>query len=255
VMAQTSSYVSTLKEFLSLSGNSNVSPDKMKSTLQVLNQAQYGQLTLAQSEKLIDEYLSTQYETDMYEKVLAPIFQRHASEEDLKKQIAALKTPAGKQYTEHLNAASTGIGMMLGLSVLTLLTDDDDSDDSDSEVECPQSYRDLFDKYYAASKTEQVMGGVMNTLVKTMSEKLDDKKMLEKFSKAMTDNLKQYSLTCFVEAMTEDDLKFGLKLFEDPAGKHIQDASIDMMSDITNLGLTAVSSYTEWLKSKGIKAQ
>jgi len=255
VMAQSSSYVSTLKELLSLTKSSNLDAEKMKKTLQALNQSKYSQLTLAQSEKLIDEYLSSQYEADVYEKVLAPIFQKHASEEDLKKQIAVLTTPEGKLYTEHLNAASAGVGLMLGMSVLTLLTDDDGSGDETSEEECSQSYRDLFNKYYDASRIEQMLSGVMNTLVSNMKDRVDDQKILEKLSKGMQHNLKKYSLTCFVEIMTEDDMKFGLKMFEDPAAKHIQDATVEMTSNIVQLALSSVNCYTEWLQAKGISAQ
>lgn len=255
VMAQSSSYVSTLKEYLTLTQSSNLDTEKMKKTLQALNQSKYSQLTLAQSEKLIDEYLSSQYEADVYEKVLAPIFQKHASEEELKKQIAVLTTPEGKLYTEHLNAASAGVGLMLGISILTLLTDDDGSGDETPEEECSQSYRDLFNKYYDASRIEQMLSGVMNTLVSNMKDRVDDQKILEKLAKGMQHNLKKYSLTCFVEIMTEDDMKFGLKMFEDPAAKHIQDASLEMSGNIVQLALSSVSCYTEWLQAKGISAQ
>lgn len=261
VMAQSSSYVSTLKEFLSLTDNSSTDHEKMKTTLQTINKTQFSHLSLSESDKLVDEYLNNQFDVDMYEKVLVPIFQRHASEEELRLQIALMKSDAGKLYTEHTNAASAAVGMALALSVMsTVMSELTEGEEDNSAIDeltkdCPKSYKELFDKYYAASKMEQMMGSVMNSLVSAMSEKMDDKNIIEKFAKSMKENLQPITMGCFYEIVTEDDLNFGIKMMTTPAGQHVQAATIEMSNDIMGLGTSIITNYTEWLKSKGIKAQ
>ena len=99
------------------------------------------------------------------------------------------------------------------------------------------------------------MGSVMNSLVSAMSKKMDDKNIIGKFAKSMKDNLQPITMGCFHETVTEDDLNFGIKMMTTPAGQHVQAATIEMSNDIMGLGTSIITNYTEWLQSKGIKAQ
>ena len=53
--------------------------------------------------------------------------------------------------------------------------------------------------------------------------------------------------------MTTDDLKFGIKMFQTDAWKHIMQSQNKLMSDAQNLGMTIMTSYVLWLTGQDVE--
>ena len=53
--------------------------------------------------------------------------------------------------------------------------------------------------------------------------------------------------------MTMDDLKFGIKMFQTDAWKHIMQATAKMMSDPQKSGMAIMTSYVFWLTGQDVE--
>ena len=260
------SYESLLKEFMTMGGTTTKTIDvsSMTPMLLELNKKLLGDNDKERSEQLVEEYASSQLEQDLMSNILAPIFKDAISEQELQELVTTLKTPEGKQWKEHSDKAYEAGGMAIALSALGVMySDSKQAKDMTPDEKCPKSYQELFDQYYEKSKIEQAVSTMMQKMVPPeVLQKAKDEKAKKKFDEFMgyiKRNMKPMMLNCAFEAMTTDDLTYGISLFSNPAySKFIEmSASLyDIKSPmVQKLGMSMLQSYASWLQQKGVTLQ
>ena len=121
-------------------------------------------------------------------------------------------------------------------------------EDIKPDPSCPKTYISMFYKYFELSN----LASVVDQMGNMFGDKKDDPKVI-KFMTYLKKNIRTIYLNNSYGTMTMDDLKFGMKVYQTDAWKHMMQAQSKMVSDPQKLGMGIVMGYILWLTEQGVE--
>ena len=254
------SYEKLLREYCSLTNSTSQLLDSVKSKalLQELNKMVLSGEDLKRADQLAEEYLKTQFQDDLFHHVFMPMYQETVSEQDFRELVTLLKTKEGKQWNTHNETTFQVMVFAMSFSAISFMLNDDEKLEEEAiDSECPKSFQNLFDQYYESSRNDQILNTTFQMMLPSVLEEKSvnkkGKEMIEKFLNYFKNNMKVMMLNSAYKIMTEDDLKFGINMFQKPSYQKVIDATMNGMTDKQKIGVAMVTAYVGWLHDeKGI---
>ena len=223
--------------------------EKMGEALKLLNQELIKNYNGKTSEELVSNYMKTQFLNDMVECMLVPCVKEFVTVDELKQITAVMSSREGKLFQEHQKKLNESANFEeIGKSLMETIIAGQEPEDIKPNPTCPKSYVSTFNKYYE--------GSGLNSVVDQMGNMFGDKKddpSVQKLIAFLKKNMQTIYLNGSYGTMTMDDLKFGIKMFQTDAWKHIMQSQNKLMSDARNLGMTIVLSYVLWLAGQDVE--
>ena len=230
----------------------NRTPETMGTALKQMNAGVITNYDPEKSDQLVEKYLNEKFYDQMTEAML-PYLEKNITVDDLKYLTEQMLTPAGKVFQEHqtiLNAKANQFEKMGQDAAMKVVAGETPT--PIQPVECPESYKQLFDQYYAESKLTDAMKPFFDSMAGTLLNE-SQKAVMEKMKNYFTDNLPICYLNASYGIMTEDDLRFGTQLYKTDAWKNEMKAMKGAMSHAQELGMSVVMGYLGWLKTQGVE--
>jgi hypothetical protein len=210
------------------------------------------------AESKVNEYLKKYCMEDCIE-VLLPYFTDSLSLDDVKFLGKYCDTPKGRLAAKHaaeLNKSSYTEVEELGTSVMMSLMLDVPVDPVET-VNCPASYREIYNEYYEKTSADKMVSDIIKVLETTLGTEVtntDDesvrmiKKAIKGYGDYMSKNFKEILLSCCYGLLTEDDLKFYVGLVTTPAGRKYMNCASKLTEDPEKLGVAIISKFVIWIQ-------
>ena len=231
--------------------------EQLLKILTQLNKSIAPELDDDNSQQYVEEYLGEQFVSDVAERLLAKGLNGLVSTDDLKKLTEALQSPEGKdlqQKATKMNSITSAAWEDFGKMVVMQLMSGKTPEPLEQNSEIPESYTTLFKQYYAKSGLGSLSSNMMQGLTSLLSN-FGAASMVEKLDKYFSSNLPTLYLNSMYNIMDEGNLRFAIKLADMPAYKNVMEASMNMVKNLPQTGMTIVHSYVDWLKGKGVKVE
>ena len=244
-------YHDALKAYMKACPSAFVGMDeKMGEALKLVNEQLITDYNGMTSEQLVNKYLKEQFFDDMIDKALIPVVEKNATIAEINELTAAMSTPAGRTFQEHQKQMNSQNKVIeeLCMDVMQDIIEGKNPKPVAVKSGIPQSYVNLYNQYFKVSGLQSMVGQMAN-----MFGDKKDTPEVKKFTKFMEDNVQTIYLNQSYGIMTTDDLKFGTKLCQTEAWKHMMKSSTDMMQDPQSLGMGIVMAYISWLQEQGVK--
>ncbi len=242
------SYQKALKDFLQVDTSMSFNTLRSGELYMTMNREVMKDYDEMRSKKLVEEYVTTLFESHLLRFVLMPCFKEHVSIEELQELTASLGSEMGHEFMEKNNQVSLLAGFALGLQIAAAEIDEDSSlNPIEINEDCPKDYQQLFEEFYLASNMEKMV----ITIIEDLSA--DDEQLDEKSISYIKDNWKPMVLNSCFESMSLDLLKFGLKLVKSPAYQHLITATETILKNPEEVGAKLLSPYLLWLAGKGVE--
>jgi transcriptional regulator of aromatic amino acid metabolism len=226
----------------------------MKGALQMMNKQIIKNYNQQRSDKLVERYLEGPFLEHMVDKLLAPMFQKHATVEDLKFLTSKFLTPKGKLFQEHqtkMNAVGVSLVEQKCGNAMEQILAGQAPQSEQPRQDIPKSYQKLYSKFYKASKLNETIAPILATLSRNAGADKED--ILNKFQDYMTANMETMYMNMSYNYMTTNDLKFGMKLFGSDAYQHVLAAMNEMPKMAQSGGMDVVMAYIQWLSEQGVE--
>lgn len=221
----------------------------MGEALKMVNQELIKNYNGKTSEGLVSDYMKNHLLNDMVEKVMDPAMKEFVTVNEVKQLTAAMSSPEGKLFQQHQKKINESTDFeKMGESVMKTLLDNEEPKDIKPDPACPKTYISTFNKYYELSN----LGSFIDQMGAMFGDKKDDPKVI-KYLDYLKKNMATIYLNNYYGAMTMDDLKFGMKVYQTDAWKHMMQAQSKMVSDPQKLGMGIVMSYINWLTEQGVE--
>ena len=244
-------YHDALKAYMKACPSAFVGMDeKMGEALKLVNEQLITDYNGMTSEQLVNKYLKEQFFDDMIDKALIPVVEKNATIAEINELTAAMSTPAGRTYQEHQEQLNSNNGEIekLGTEVMEAIMEGKTPKPVAVKSGIPQSYVNLYNQFFKVSGMNSIVTQIFNTF----GDKKDTPEA-QKIKKYLEDNVQTIYLNQSYGIMTTNDLKFGTKLCQTEAWKHMMKSSTDMMQDPQSLGMGIVMAYISWLQEQGVK--
>ena len=221
----------------------------MSEALKMVNQELIQEYNGKTSEELVSDYMKNHLLNDMVEKVMAPAIKEFVTVNEVKQLTAAMSSPEGKLFQQHQKKINESTNFeKVGESIMKSILDDKELNDIKPDPACPKLYISTFYKYYELSN----LGSIIDQIGGLFGDKKDDPKVI-KYMDYLKKNMATIYLNNYYGTMTMDDLKFGMKVYQTDAWKHMMQAQSKMVSDPQKLGMGIVMSYINWLTEQGVE--
>ena len=222
---------------------------KMAETLKLVNQELIKNYNGKTSEELVNNYMTNLFLNDMVEGVWIPAMQGFVTVDELKQLTAVMSSREGKLFQEHQKKLNESANFEeIGKRIMETIIAGQEPEDAKVNPSCPKSYVSTFNKYYELSD----LGSIVDQMGNMFGDKKDDPRV-KKYLAYMKKNILTLYLNSSYGTMTMDDLKFGIKMFQTDAWKHIMQSQNKLMSDAQNLGMTIMTSYVFWLTGQDVE--
>lgn len=210
------------------------------------------------AESKVNKYLKKHCMADCIE-VLLPYFTDSLSLDDIKFLAKYCNTPEGRLAAKHaaeLNKSSYTEVEELSASVMMSLMLDVPVDPV-KMVNCPASYREIYNEYYEKTSADKMVSDIIKALDTTLgtgATNTDDesarmiKKTIKNYADYMTKNFKEILLSCCYGLLTEDDLNFYISLVTTPAGRKYMNCASKLTEDPEKLGIAIISKFVVWIQ-------
>ena len=229
----------------------------MEPALKQVNDALVEDYNGQQPDALLKRYMDTELMDGVTEYILVPLMEGNVTTAELQEVTKALLTPQGKLFQNHLTQVNTKMMPEVEKFVKDLaayIREDKPLTPVTIRKDCPQSYIDLYARFWKASELENHINALMKIQVQTLGE--DKKELLDLFYQYMSKNMQKLYVNCSYGLLTTSDLNFGIKTYSTPAYKHIT-GCMQKMADNPEMtkecGLLLVMSYLNWLTNQGVK--
>ena len=221
----------------------------MGEALKMVNQELITKYNGKTSEELVSDYMKNHFLNDMTENVMAPAIKEFVTVNEVKQLTAAMSSPEGKLFQEHQKKINESTNFeKVGESIMKTLLDNMEPEDIKPDPSCPKTYISMFYKYFELSN----LASVVDQMGNMFGDKKDDPKVI-KFMTYLKKNIRTIYLNNSYGTITMDDLKFGMKVYQTDAWKHMMQAQSKMVSDPQKLGMGIVMSYINWLTEQGVE--
>ena len=234
------------------SAMNSLSPEKMETAIEGINKMALKNYTSAESERLVKKYVKEKFMDDLIESII-PYLENNVSVAELNELTAAMLTPQGKNFQEHQTIVNSKTNEFetLGANIAEAVMSGEETKNI-QPIECPNSYKKLFEEYYAESGLSESVLPMLDVYAKLGDTTPSQKEAFEKMKHYFADNLPTIYLNASYGVFTEDDLKFGIKLYRSTAWKNEMKAVKDMMTHVQEFGMNFLMSYLLWLNEQGV---
>jgi hypothetical protein len=205
------------------------------------------------SEQLVDKYMKEEMADDLAE-TLAPYMGKHVNMEELNELTTKMMTEKGQLFQSHWKQANLVDSLIE--EMVTEIIEKIKSDDNATPIQaidCPDNYKQLFMQFYKEMGEEDLFM-VKFDIVSNFFDGEESVKW-EKIKQSIRDNLRTLQLNKSYGNMTDDDLKFGLELFQTPAWKNQINAMKEIMNHPGEFSMAFSRKYLNWLKKQGIEME
>lgn len=256
MMAQSNEYEKCTRELLEI-GTSNYSPKQMKETMKatlktVADQLNglLGQLGVANANQMpdmtgmlsgmFDEVLGDYFDNGEFTKdmvsILTPVYERQLSLDEMKQVLKLYRSERGQRVLASTAKQADQIGDATSKLIqdITAMATGGEMP-TPARVDCPEDYRQLFDKYYEMTTAPQIQKSL---------EKLGNVPNAQNMKKYMTEAMPERILSIVYPAMSKEELKEAIDFFGEPqikrfaeAGTNINEAELKPLNDKLNTNL------------------
>ena len=226
----------------------------MKNALQMVNKELMKNYDEQRSDALVQKYLDGPFLDNMTDNLLVPMFQKHATIEDLQYLTMKYRTNAGQVFQTHQAKMNTeGIGLVqqkCGDAIKQILAGQPPQKEQPRN-DIPQAYQKLYYQFYDASKLDDAIDPILTTLSQNVGAGKED--IVAEFKNYVSANMKTIYLNMSYDYMTTDDLNFGLTVFGSDAHQHSMAALNEMPKMAQTGGMALIMAYLDWLKEQGVE--
>ena len=201
------------------------------------------------TEELVDVYIRQQFMPDMVEHVLMPTYGRHVTTEELRELTDLYKTTKGKFYLAHLMQCQT----RLDATIEELLRWQAEEMDKGSQLlpiepdpNCPADYIQRFNAYYDKARFDASLQCIQESEEYKWGEE-EYRKIIDLMLPYLSENLRTITLNIAYRFLTDDDLKFGMKLCSTEAYQRAVDAHADAVGTMQSSTRLIYMKYLDWL--------
>lgn len=230
---------------------SNMNPETMRSALELMNAGIMKNFEEAKSKELVDKYLKGSFMDDMVDALL-PFMEEKLNVNEVKELTAIMQTERGKSYQEHSAKVNENMGkfQQMGVEIAQKVIGGEEPT-AVQPIDCPDSYKQLFEQYYKASGQEGLLKSMFEGLNDSMTD--EQKPKMEKVMNYLSSNLCTMLLNESYGSLTEDDMRFGIELGQTPAWQNQMEAVSSIMSNAQEVGMSIVMKYLTWLQDQGVE--
>ena len=241
-----------MKAFIEACPSTNMSPEAMGTALKQLNISVIKDYDPEKADQLVEKYLNNKYIDHVVDAML-PYLEKYVTVESLKELTGQMLTPEGKAFQAHQAIINSNLNHFeqIGQDVATKIV----AGKTPAPIEpvaCPDSYKQIFSQYFEESDLMDSMAPLFDSMA---SGHLNDtqKENMDKMKKYFTENMSTLYLNESYGKMTEDDLRFGTKLYKSKAWKNQMKAMKEAMGNAQEMGMGIVMNYLDWLKGQGVE--
>lgn len=201
------------------------------------------------TEELVDVYIRQQFMPDMVEHVLKPTYGRYVTAEELRQLTDMYKTTKGKFYLAHLTQTQT----RLDATIEELLKWQAEEMDKGSQLlpiqvdpNCPAEYIERFNAYYKLARLDAALQCIQESEEYKWGEE-EYRKIIDLMLPYLSENLPTITLNIAYRFLTEDDLRFGMKLCATEAYQRSVEAHAEAVGTMQTSTRLIYMKYLEWL--------
>lgn len=250
--AQTT-YSEALSRYFSVNGGLESSEKQMKSALVTVTNvlAGQGEQSLPKgytAETLVDEYIKTQMQND-FVSAFVPVFAEKMTIAQINKISDMYDSPAGRLAVAHNNQLLANNQFMADFKALCEQAGRDIAAGKKPRSVKPNASKErqqLFHQYYLESEMNALLGAFVEAQVNALGGISADK--MEVMRQFFNENLENILLNASENVLTDDDLKFMVKLLSSPEYKEISKTVLDLMQDAQAFGMQIITKYMEWVE-------
>lgn len=223
---------------------------KLQNGLELLNAKIIKDYDEAKSKELVDKYIKGPYLDDLAEAML-PFFEDKLNVKEMNELTTILQTERGKAYLEHSMKINNIINLEpLRKEIANKVVRGEELTPI-QPIDCPNSYKKLFQQYYEKSGQEEIVKSMFDSLDDSMTDEL--KPIIGKCYNYLLNNIPTIMLNDSYGILTEDDMRFAIELSKNQAWPKYQKAISDLVSSIQELYLSILMNYTVWLQDQGVE--
>ena len=248
VSAQTDgSYLRSLAAFTNANGGL-----ESQKTMQVSNYTTMAMALLhnavdqATAETLATRYLQNQYVSDMVE-LMMPTYKANISAAELDKLTAMYNTPAGRKAVKNSAIAMNHITAQIVQEMIAYVQSNGQKEVK--LVDCPNSYRDAFEAYYANGEIRNTMEQISKTLVLQMnkSNETTNDHYVRLINHFIEDELENVMINAIYGIMSETDLLTLAKIMNSPEQAKVLKATKEIAGNVGSISNVILTRYEAWL--------
>ena len=202
-----------------------------------------------ETETLVDCYIQEQFMPDLLQFVLLPAYGRHVVESELNQLAKLYGSPSGKRYVEHMQLWQKRMDPVIG-ELLNWQVEEMDNGNQLQPIQpdsrCPQNYIDLYREYYAVARPNAAVNAMEQSETYRWGEE-EMRKIFDLMLPYLRDNLCNISLNLAYGILTEDDLRFGIKVASTEAYQRATDASVEATCTMQTSTRLLYMKYLDWL--------
>ncbi|MBP5409155.1 MAG: hypothetical protein J6Y46_03245 [Prevotella sp.] len=225
--------------------------NNMKQSLTLINKRLIEGYTDQRSEALIKKYCDGPFLDDIIESIMVPCAEGTASPSDFRALEKLMLTPEGKTFQAHqskINAAGTKLMEQKGAQAMLALMEGKTPQAEKVRQDIPQSYRQLYYKFYDAAKIDDIIAPLLSNAGGD-----EHKELIQKFTNYLHENLKTLYVNMSYSDFTTADLNFGIKCYSLPEYQRISSIMQKIPSYAKTGTMNFILAYCEWLLTQGVE--
>lgn len=242
------SYTEALTRYFKANGSSESM--RLQMTALLTNYTQQSGLKVPAgytAESIVQKYYDTDFIND-YASIYKPYFAAHVPLSELNTLCAELESPAGSTAIKHNIAFCIDPQGYLEMSSLGQIAAMDivaGKKPADVTPTATPERSKLFEEYYVATGQDKIIEAITTSMLRSMGDISPD--LINEFSDFCKRNLKIKVCNMSEDFLTDEDLRFCIKLYQMPESAHANAVVMEALSDPQAFGNALVTAYTAWL--------
>lgn len=228
---------------------SNMNPKTMRMALELMNKSLIKNYDEAQSEELIEKYLNGPFWDDAIDAML-PIIENKINVNEVNELTTKLKSKKGKAFVEHWTQINEdGNFEQMGIDLASKMLSGEELTPV-KPITCPAKYKKLFMDFYKASGQEELLTPMFDAYSGSFNS--EQMSLMNQMKDYLIINFPTIFLNKSYGVLTEDDMKFGIELYNTQAWQNMKNAMKEVMSNPQETGMAIVMNYVLWLQDQGV---
>lgn len=199
------------------------------------------------AESIVQKYYDTAF-LDDYAKVYQPYFEKHMTLSQLNKICTELESPIGRVAIKHniefsnnpqLISEMNNLGQKAAMDIVA------GKKPADVTPTATPERRKLFEEFFVATMQDKLIEAAISGMVASLSNA--NANLVNDFADYCKRNIKIKMCNMSEDFLTDDDLRFCIKLYQMPESALTTAAAMEALSDPQAFGLAIFTAYTAWL--------